>query len=123
MSDSILTSVKKVLGLDEAYDAFDIDIIMHINSALSTVGQLGVGPVDGFSIADATATWDDFLNGDLSFNDVKSYIYMRVRMLFDPPTNPRLYTAIETQVREVEWRINITREFTPFEALYPPPSP
>ena len=107
---SILTSVKKILGIDEAYLAFDPDIIIHINSVFSTLNQLGIGPTLGFMIEDAEATWDDFLGTDLRLNNVKSYVYLRVRMLFDPPTTGYLIDAMKEQIKEMEWRINAYRE-------------
>lgn len=112
MSDSILTSTKKALGLDENYTAFDPDIIMHINSVFSTLTQLGLGPEDGFMIEDSTATWDDFLDGDLKSNSVKTYMYLRVRMIFDPPVTSFHLSAIKEQFQELEWRLNVVREET-----------
>jgi hypothetical protein len=86
MTDSILDSTKKILNLASDYTVFDQDIILHINSVFSTLNQLGVGPVAGFMIEDNTPVWSDFLEGDLRLNNVKTYMYLRVRMLFDPPT-------------------------------------
>lgn len=110
MSDSILTSTKKVLGVDDAYTAFDVDILMHINTVLATLNQLGIGPDAGFMIEDKAATWADFLGTDLRLNPVKSYVYLRVRMLFDPPTTSFLINAMNEQVKELEWRLNVQRE-------------
>lgn len=110
---SILTSTKKVLGLSEDYTVFDEDIIMHINSVFSTLTQLGVGPAEGFMIEDATAEWDDFIPGapdDPQFNSVKSYMFLKVSMLFDPPQTSYLITAKEKQIEELEWRLNVHRE-------------
>lgn len=112
MSDSILTSTKKILGIDVAYLAFDLDIITHINSVFSTLTQLGVGPEEGFMIADAEAEWVDFLGADLELNAVKTYVYLRVRLLFDPPTTSYLIAAFEKQVEELTWRLNVKREAT-----------
>jgi hypothetical protein len=108
--DSILTSVKKVLGLDASYTAFDEDLILHINSVFSTLNQLGIGPDDGFAIEDATDTWDDFLVGDLRKNSVKTYMYLKVRLLFDPPTTSFTQEAMKQQAQELEWRLNVVRE-------------
>lgn len=108
--DSILDSVKKVLGIDKEYDAFDVDILMHINSVFATLNQLGVGPEAGYSIEDASPTWSDYLGDDLRLNNVKTYVYLRVRMLFDPPTTSYLLDAMKQQIQEQEWRINVTRE-------------
>lgn len=110
MNDSILTSTKKALGLDEGYEAFDPDIIMHINSVLSTVNQLGVGPALGFMIEDKEALWETFLGSDPRLNNIKSYVYLRVRMLFDPPQTGFHTKAMEDQIKELEWRINVQRE-------------
>lgn len=112
MTESILDSVKKVLNLSSDYTPFDQDIIMHINSVFSTLQQLGVGPEVGFAIADKDAVWSDFLEGDLGLNNVKSYIYLRVRMLFDPPTTGYLVEAMKEQIKEFEWRINTYKEAT-----------
>lgn len=110
MSGSILNTTKKILGLTEDYTVFDLDIIIHINSILNVVTQLGIGPEDGFMIEDATATWEDFLGSDKRMNAVKTYVYLRVRLLFDPPTTSYLINAMESQCRELEWRLNVTRE-------------
>lgn len=110
MIASILTSIKKVLGLPPEHTAFDEDVIIHINSVFSTLQQLGVGPAEGFMIEDNSVTWDAFLGGDPVLNNVKSYVYLRVRMLFDPPSNSFTQTAMEKQITELEWRINVNRE-------------
>lgn len=112
MSASILTSVKKVLNLPEAYTAFDEDVLMHINSVLSTINQLGIGPEGGLTIADATPTWAALIGADPRLNFVKSYVYLRVRMLFDPPTTSFHIAAVEKQYQEFEWRMNVYREST-----------
>jgi hypothetical protein len=110
MSDSILESVKKVLGLSADYDVFDQDLILNINSVLSTLNQLGVGPAAGFMIEDDTATWTTFLGSDPRLNNVKSYMALRVRMVFDPPTTSFLLSALKEQIEELSWRINVQRE-------------
>lgn len=112
MTNSILDSTKKVLGLSFDYDVFDLDLMMHINSVFSTLNQLGIGPVGGFMIEDATTTWDAFLSDDSRLNSVKTYIYLRVRMLFDPPQTAYLVTALKEQIQELEWRLNVYREGT-----------
>lgn len=109
-SVSILSSTKKVLGIDESYDVFDPDIIMHINSVFATLNQMGIGPVDGFEIEDAEATWDHFLIQNPKFNFVKSYVYIKVRLLFDPPATSFLIAALEKQAQELEWRLSVLRE-------------
>jgi hypothetical protein len=116
MSDSILTSIKKNVGLPENYTAFDPDIILYINSVFSTLKQLGVGPDAGFSIEDDTAEWVDYLGADLlDFAEVRTYITLRVRMLFDPPQSSFHVSAMQEQIREHEWRLNVTRENVAWE--------
>lgn len=107
MEDSILKSVKKVLGLHEDYDAFDIDVIMHINTAFFTLNQLGVGPEGGFEISDHTKKWSDFLGSDRDLNAVQSYVFVRVRLLFDRPETSYGIQALERQANELEWRLEV----------------
>ena len=110
MEQSILISTKKILGIAEDYTVFDLDIITHINTAFSTLTQLGVGPSPGFMIEDDTAVWADFMGSDLELNSIKSYVFLRVRMLFDPPQTSYLINAMQEQIREIEWRLNTHRE-------------
>jgi len=112
MEDSVLKSTKKILGIDSAYMVFDLDIITHINSAFSTLTQLGVGPRTGFMIEDDTAEWPEFLVDDNQMNSVRTYVYLKVRMLFDPPVTSYLIVAFEKQISEFEWRLNVHREET-----------
>lgn len=105
MPDSILTSVKHALGLDEAFGAFDQDIIMHINTALFTLAQLGVGPENAYQITDDKQEWSSFLEGRSDINAVKSYIYLKVRLLFDPPSTSFVIDAMNKQIAEFEWRL------------------
>ena len=112
MEQSILISTKKVLGIDKDYDVFDLDIITHINSAFSTLAQLGVGPAAGFMIEDDSEVWTDFIEDDLQYNSVKSYVFLKVRQLFDPPSTSYLISAVEKQIEELEWRLNVHREET-----------
>ena len=109
---SILNTVKKTLGIEATYTAFDVDIILHINSVFGTLNQLGIGPEAGFAIEDATATWVDFLVTDTRLNPVKTYIYLRVRLLFDPPTSSYHIDAMKEQIQELEWRLSTYREQT-----------
>lgn len=109
MMQSILTSTKKTLGIDESYTVFDTDIVMHINSVFSTLTQLGVGPEDGFAIDDSSALWTDFID-DARLNNVKSYMYLKVRLLFDPPGTSYHLNSMKEQAKEMEWRINVVRE-------------
>ena len=112
MIESILTSIKKLLGIEESYEHFDPDIIMHINSILAILIQLGVGPTKGFSITGKTETWADFL-GDNSANldGVKTYVYLKVRLIFDPPTSTAVIDSMNRLVNEFEWRLNATADY------------
>lgn len=113
--ESILLSIKKLLGIAEEYDHFDADLIMHINSVFVILNQLGVGPAVGFSITDATATWTDYLGEDLvKFGSVKSYMYLKVRLLFDPPSSSALIESTNKLVSELEWRLQVGAD--PIEA-------
>lgn len=107
MEKSILKSVKKVLGLNEDYDAFDVDILMHINTAFFTLNQLGVGPEGGFEIEDASLKWEDFLGSEKDLNAVQSYVFVRVRLLFDRPETSYGIQALERQANELEWRLEV----------------
>lgn len=107
---SILGSTKKALGLPEDYDVFDPDVVMHINTTFSTLQQLGVGPDTGFSIEDETTQWVSYLGGNNILNSVKTYMMLKVRMLFDPPATSFLLTAFEKQIGELEWRLNFAVE-------------
>lgn len=104
--DSILKSIKKLLGISEEETYFDTDIIMHINSVFSILHQLGVGPEKSFSIQGDTETWDDFIEDNTNFNDVRTYIYLKVRLIFDPPSSSAVMSAIERQISELEWRLS-----------------
>lgn len=105
--DSILLSIKKMLGIEEQYTHFDQDIIIHINTVLGILTQLGVGPVNGYSIIDASNTWDEFVTSS-NLEMIKSYIYLRVRLLFDPPLSLVTKDAIQNSIDELTWRINVT---------------
>lgn len=113
MSNSILTSTKKILGISEDYTVFDVDIITHINSVFTTLTQLGVGPEEGFYIEDATAVWDDFIAPESNLSAVRSYVYLRVRLLFDPPSTSYHIASLKEQVLELEWRLNVQVEPVP----------
>lgn len=112
--DSILTSIKKMLGIGEEYAHFDADIIFHINSALMTLSQLGVGQED-FYITTDEQLWADYLGESKKLEAVKSYIYLRVKLLFDPPANSTLVEAMKQQIAEFEWRLNVQAESTETE--------
>ena len=110
--DSILTSVKKMLGIAEEYTHFDADLIMHINSVFMILAQLGVGPSDGFFIEDDTTTWDEFIQDKKELNSVKSYVGLKVRLLFDPPTSSAAMEAANRLIEEFEWRLNLAAAST-----------
>lgn len=110
MDDSILNGTKKVLGIAPDYDVFDPDIILYINSVLSTLNQLGIGPPFGYSISGDAETWTQFIGTDPRLNAVKTYVQLRVRMLFDPPTTSYLISSMKEQIQELEWRLNVHRE-------------
>ena len=106
--DSILTSIKKLLGIAEEYDHFDADLIMHINSVLLILTQIGVGPSEGFSIKDKTDTWDEFIPDGCNLEFIKSYVYLKVKLLFDPPQSSSVMDATNRMIGELEWRISVT---------------
>ena len=108
--ESILTSIKKMLGIPEDYEHFDADIIMHINSVFMILTQIGVGPTKGFTIEDKVATWTDFVSDATNVEAVKSYVYLKVRLLFDPPTSSSVIATIERMIVEYECRLNIAAE-------------
>lgn len=108
--DSILTSVKKLLGIAEEYTQFDEDIIMHINTVFLNLTQLGVGPEEGFSIEDDSAIWDDFIEDNIQLQAVKSYMYLKVKLLFDPPLSSSVVESMNRMIAELEWRLNVAVE-------------
>ena len=108
--ENILDSIKKLLGIDEADLNFDQELIMHINSVFMVLNQLGVGPVGGFKISSNEEVWTDFVGTRLDLESVKSYIYLKVRLLFNPPQNSFLVAAIEKQIEENEWRLQVQIE-------------
>lgn len=110
MDDSILDSIKKLLGIDASYTAYDPDVMMHINSVFSVLSQMGVGPTGGFMIEDNVPTWAAFIGDDEELNMVKTYIHQRVKLLFDPPSTSFAIEAIEKTSEELGWRLNVKRE-------------
>lgn len=111
LNESILQSVKNVLGIPPEHEYFDQQILFHINTVMAVLNQLGVGPRDGFMVEDETAIWYDLIGGtpyEKRFLYVKSYVYLRVRLLFDPPTSSGAIDAMERQLKELEWRITVT---------------
>lgn len=107
MSTSILDSVKKVLGIEKEYTHFDTDIIMHINSAFFVLNQLGIGPEKGFRIEDSSILWEEYMLEREDIEAVKSYVFIRVRLLFDRPETSYGIQALERQARELEWRLEV----------------
>lgn len=109
-SDSILMSIKKLLNVDYDDPAFDMDILMLINNEFMTLHQLGIGPEAGFSVTDVSTGWEDYSDDKTLLDTVKIYIYLRVRMLFDPPASSVVADAINSRINELEWRLNVQAE-------------
>lgn len=107
METSILTSIKKMLGVAEDYTEFDEDIITHINSVFLNLTQLGVGPEEGFMIEDDTSVWEDFINDSIRLQAVKTYMYLKVKLLFDPPLSSSVTESFTRMIAELEWRLNV----------------
>jgi hypothetical protein len=110
--ESILSSIKKLLGVPEEYTQFDPDIIMHINTVFLNLTQLGVGPESGFFIMDNTEVWSDFVNINefAEMNAVISYMYLKVKLLFDPPLSSSVIESMNRTISELEWRLNVAVE-------------
>lgn len=116
--DSILNGTKRALSLDPEYKVFDPDIMMHINSVFMTLNQLGVGPTGGYEITDEHDAWSTYLGGDPNLNVVKSYMYLRVRLMFDPPATSFTLDAFKEQVQQLEWRLALfTEQKDPYSSL------
>lgn len=111
--ESILDSIKKLLGISYEYTQFDSDIIMHINTVFMNLTQLGVGPEAGFFIEDNGAIWSDFvdLTNEIQLNAVKTYVYLKVKLLFDPPLSSSVVQSINNMILELEWRLNAVVDF------------
>lgn len=108
--ESILTSIKKLLGISEEYEHFDADLIMHINSVFQILTQLGLGPENGFFIEDATSEWTDFIEDSTQLQMVKSYMNLKVKLLFDPPLSSAVIESMNRMIAEFEWRLNVAVE-------------
>ena len=108
--ESILTSIKKLLGIDAEYTHFDADLIMHINSVFMIMGQLGLGPEEGFSIADESSIWDDYIPNLQNVEAIKSYMHLKVKLLFDPPTSSAVMESYNRMINEFEWRLNVAAD-------------
>lgn len=107
--DSILTSIKKLLGISEEYENFDQDIRIHINTVFGVLHQLGIGPENGFFIEDKTALWYDYTMSP-KLEMIKTYVYLKVRLMFDPPTSSVLLESINNTIKELEFRITLEGE-------------
>lgn len=110
MEESILTSIKKLLGITKDYKHFDTDIIMHINTVFMILTQLGVGPKEGFMIEDDSSTWDEFIEDATKFKAVETYVYLKVKLVFDPPLSSAVMEANKQMINELEWRLNVEAE-------------
>ena len=106
--ESILNSIKQMLNISESDTNFDTDIIIHINSVFSTLKQLGVGPDEKFRIVDDKPVWSDFTEEDYDYDEVKTYVYLKVKKVFDPPANSNVMKAMDDEIDELEWRLNVT---------------
>lgn len=110
MEESILISIKKLLGIDKDCTDFDIDIITHINTVFMILNELGIGPEEGFFIEDKEAVWSDYINDEINLKAIKTYIYLKVKAVFDPPTNSSVIEAMQNSIKELEWRLNVQVE-------------
>lgn len=111
-AESILTSIKKLLGIAEDYTQFDVDLIIHINTALSILGQIGVGDEKRYSVVDKSTTWDTLIGYESKLDMVKTYVYLKVKLLFDPPQSSAVMEAINRTISELEWRILVATDPT-----------
>ena len=107
MEESILITIKKKLGLSKDYDAFDTDVITNINTSLMRLGQLGIGPTTGFRITGEYETWRDFIGNRVDLEGVKDFIYMKARIVFDPPASAAALQALKEEVKELEFCLNV----------------
>lgn len=108
--ESILLTIKKGLGIDAEFDGFDENVKMGINTAFFNLNQLGVGPSSVFSIAGIDEVWEDFLITDTDLEMIKSYILLKTRVFFDPPSTEYMNTAYANQIKEIEWRLMVYRD-------------
>lgn len=111
LEEKILSSIKKLLGLNDGVTVFDTDIVIHINTVFANLTQMGVGPQNdegkniGFKISTGNEVWGDFTDNDILIENVKTYVYIKVKMVFDPPTSSALIDAYNAQAKELEWRL------------------
>lgn len=110
--DSILASIKERIGISKDDKSFDIDIIDLVNSAFADLNDIGVGPSEGFSVADDHDTWDDFVEDVRILSSVKDFVYLTVKLTFDPPTQTSLLTSMENRLKKVEWRLSVKCDST-----------
>jgi hypothetical protein len=110
--DSVLNSIKKLLGIEESYTHFDTDITMHINSVLMTLDQLGIERPTNRNVTSYTDTWTDIFGESpkVDVEALKTYVCLKVRLLFDPPTSAFVLESIDRQIKEYEWRLNVQAE-------------
>ena len=107
MEESIFESIKALLGPDSSYEVFDQDILIHINTAIATLTQLGVGPSEGFRVTGPDEEWGEFTNDEKVLDMAKTYIYLKVKMVFDPPSSSFVMSSYERTCQELEWRLNV----------------
>lgn len=110
--ESILTSIKKLIGMEAQYSAFDTDLIIHINSVFAILLQLGCGPTDGFKITGSDETWDEYVQDTQKLEFVKTFMYLKCKLVFDPPGSSTVLKAYQDEIKELEWRINVEAEST-----------
>lgn len=110
IDSSIRVTIKKMLGLDPSYEAFDVDVTVAINSALMTLCQIGVGPSSGFYVSSDSETWKDFIGTRNDLEGVKEYVYLKTKIMFDPPSNSFTLNAFNERIKELEWRLNVQVE-------------
>lgn len=117
MEDSILLSVKKYLGISAEYEVFDQDILMAINGAMMSLQQIGIGPTTGYTVEDETQTWSEFMSSqpNVFLQGVRAFVYTKTRLLFDPPATSFGIDALEKQLREYEWRLNVQVDPKPIQ--------
>ena len=108
--ESILDSMKKLLGMDASYTVFDVDLVIHINSIFATLAQLGVGAPEGFFIQGSGEEWHTFTSDNVLINNVKSYMYLKLRLMFDPPSSSSVLKSMEEQTKELEWRMKVAAD-------------
>ena len=107
MEESILKTIKQLIGCPDDFEQFDLDLIVHINSAFATLTQLGVGPKEGYRITGADNEWSEFEDDIQKLSLIKDYVYIKTRLLFDPPTSGSLMDSLKEQLKEMEWRLYI----------------